>query len=228
VVDKRRHTEVLQGAVALAGRRVVDVGCGGGALARWLAGQGAAVVGVDTQLRAARAARANGVAAAVASADALPLAAGAVDVVVVFNSLHHFPEPAAALAEARRVLAPAGVVYIAEPLAAGAYFSFMRPVDDETAERARALAALDAAEAVGLAVADTTDYAYDVIVRDLDSEIRTWLDVDPARAPRIDAARDELARRLSDHGIVTEKGHALEQPMRSWVLRPVRARTVEH
>lgn len=221
LIDKRRHTEVLREVVALDGRRVVDVGCGAGALAAWLARRGAHVLGLDAQLAAVRRARASGVAVAVAHAEALPLAGASVDVAVVFNSLHHFPEPAAALTEARRVLAPTGALYVAEPLAHGAYFRFMQPVDDETSERARALAALADADRLGLTAVAVRDYAHDVVVRDLESAIAGWLAVDPARAGRVAGVRDELARRLAAEAVVTAEGHALEQPMRSWLLRPV-------
>ncbi|MFP4269733.1 MAG: class I SAM-dependent methyltransferase, partial [Alphaproteobacteria bacterium] len=166
-------------------------------------------------------ARQAGVLVAAARAGALPLAARSVDVAIIFNSLHHFPDPGAALAEARRVMTADALLYIAEPLAQGAYFTFMQPVDDETVARGRALDALAAAHRRGLALETTTDYAYDVVVRDLASAIRSWIAVDPTRAARIDAVRDELARRLAAHGIVTPQGYALEQPMRSWLLRPV-------
>jgi len=219
VVEKRRHTEVIRSLLTLDGRRVVDIGCGAGGLAGWLARQGGRVVGLDAQATPLEKAREAGVMVAAASAEALPLAAASVDVAVIFNSLHHFPDPAAALAEARRVMARDAVLYVAEPLAEGAYFTFMQPVDDETVERGRALEALADAGRAGLALAASVDYAYDVVVRDLESEIRAWIAVDPTRAGRVDAVRDELARRLADHGIVTEKGHALEQPMRSWLLR---------
>lgn len=221
MVDKRRHTEVITSLLSLDGRRVVDIGCGAGGLAGWLARRGAAVLGLDAQPAPLEKARAAGVPVAAARADALPLAAASVDVAIIFNSLHHFPDPAAALAEARRVMAEDGALYVAEPLARGAYFTFMQPVDDETVERGRALDALAAAGRHGLALETTTDYAYDVVVRDLASAIQGWITVDPTRADRIDAVRDELARRLAAHGIVTPQGYALEQPMRGWLLRPV-------
>mgnify|MGYP006284568483 CR=1 FL=1 len=220
MVETRRHTEVIRGLLEPAGRDVVDVGCGGGELARWFARQGARVVGVDAQPAALRRARAAGIPVAAARAEALPLATAGTDVVVVFNSLHHFAEPAAALAEARRVLRPAGQLYVVEPLAAGAYFTFMQPVDDETAVRARALDALAEAGRHGLAVDACVDYAHEVVVRDLDSTIANWLAVDPDRAPRIAAVRDELARRLDAHAVGTAAGYRLQQPMRAWLLRP--------
>jgi len=221
VVDKRRHTEVIASLLSLAGRRVVDIGCGAGGLAGWLARQGAEVLGLDAQPTPLERARAAGVMVAAARADALPLAARSVDVAIVFNSLHHFPDPAAALAESRRVMAEDGALYVAEPLARGPYFTFMQPVDDETVERRRALDALAAADRHGLALAATVDYAYDVGIRDLESAIQGWITVDPTRADRIAAVRDELARRLEAYGVVTATGHALEQPMRGWLLRPI-------
>lgn len=220
VVEKRRHTEVIASLVALAGRHVVDIGCGTGGLASWLASRGAEVLGIDAQPAMLAKARGTGVPVAAASADALPLASASVDLAVVFNSLHHFADSAAALGEARRVLSPEGTLYVAEPLAAGAYFTFMQPVDDETVERGRALEALADPERYGFAPSATVDYAYDVVVRDLESAIRDWVAVDWRRAGRIDAVRDELARRLATHGVVTETGYALEQPMRVWLMRP--------
>jgi len=218
-VDKRRHTDVIRDAVTLAGRRTVDIGCGGGALLGWLERQEARALGVDLQLDAVRRARAAGLAVAVARADALPLADGGVDVAIIFNSLHHFPDPASALAEARRVLRADGVLYVAEPLAEGPYFTFMQPVDDEPVERGQALDALADAERGGLRVVCQDDYEHDVVVIDLDSEISAWLTVDPTRGPRVDAVRDELKRRLEALATRTPKGHILAQPMRSWVLR---------
>ena len=213
----RRHTEVLREAVKLAGRRVVDIGCGRGGLAGWLARQGADVLGVDVQVEAVARARAAGIAAVAAAADALPLADGTVEVAVVFNSLHHFLDPAAALAEARRVLAPGGVLYVAEPLAEGAYFAFMQPVDDETEVRATALRAL--AATTGWAARERIDYSHEVVVADLEREIGHWPAVDPSRRPRIEAARDELGARFHRHGRVTDRGHAFVQPMRAVVLQ---------
>jgi hypothetical protein len=220
VVDKRRHTEVIKSLLALDGRRVVDIGCGAGALADWLARQGGEVLGVDAQPAALRRARAGGLRVVAASAEALPLPSAAVDVAIIFNSLHHFSDPVAALGEARRVLAPEGALYVAEPLAEGAYFTFMQPVDDETVARGSALEAVADAGRHGLAPMACVDYAHDVVVADLESELRAWIAVDPTRAGRIEAVRDELTRRLAAHGTVTERGHALEQPMRSWLLRP--------
>ncbi len=219
-MDKRRHTEVVCEALPpLTGLAMLDVGCGRGGLAGWLNRQGAQITGVDAQPAVLRAAHAAGVAVAAATAQALPFAAATFEATLIFNSLHHFPEPAGALAEARRVTVAGGVLFVAEPLAEGAHFSFMQPLDDESEVRASALDALADAGGRGWALERRFDYAYDVVVADLEAEMRGWVAVDPARAARIDDARPEIEARFHRHGIVTERGHAFLQPMRAWRFR---------
>jgi ubiquinone/menaquinone biosynthesis C-methylase UbiE len=97
---------------------VVDVGCGTGWYAAGLHRgcpdlAGLLVVGVDLSAGMLAAARAAG-AQPVLQADAtrLPIADASVDVVATRGVLHHLPDPAAALAEWRRVLRPGGAVVI--------------------------------------------------------------------------------------------------------------------
>jgi ubiquinone/menaquinone biosynthesis C-methylase UbiE len=125
---------------------ILDVGCGDGENARELAARGARVLGCDPFLDAGDADGGDRVRLVRASADALPAADGSRDVVLFCFSLHHVPGPrlAGALAEARRVLRPAGRLVVAEPLAAGPGHYVSRPFHDETAVRAAAAAALDA------------------------------------------------------------------------------------
>ena len=47
-----------------------------------------------------------------ADAGALPVPDGSADLVVFLNTLHHLPEPGAALAEARRILKPGGTIWV--------------------------------------------------------------------------------------------------------------------
>ena len=107
-------TALLERLVAPAGKDVVDIGCGGGALVRALAAAGARPVGVeisDAQLATARERDgASGARYLVGRAEALPLADASVDVAVFMRTLHHVPAAhlEAALSEARRVLRPGG------------------------------------------------------------------------------------------------------------------------
>jgi SAM-dependent methyltransferase len=104
----------------LAGRRVLDYGCGHGMASVVLARRGAAVTAFDLSpgylAEARRRARANdvGVAFVQADGDRLPFADGSFDRVWGNAVLHHLDLRAAAR-ELRRVLAPGGLAVFCEP-----------------------------------------------------------------------------------------------------------------
>lgn len=92
-----------------SGLRVVDVGAGTGTATRRLVDAGAAVVPTDASTGMLAGARGRCHCRPVAAdAMALPLRTGAVDAAVMGFVLNHLPEPAAALAEAARVVRPDG------------------------------------------------------------------------------------------------------------------------
>ncbi len=108
---------VIEG-VDLAGKHVLDIGCGSGAIAVLLARDfGAAkVTGIDVEAPVCIAARARAAAAGLAQKidivqvepGPLPFAAGTFDVVFSKDSIIHIPDKAAMAAEAFRVLIPGG------------------------------------------------------------------------------------------------------------------------
>jgi len=106
---------VIEEALApLAGKHVLDIGCGGGVLARSLSNRGARVAGVDPNLEAlafARQAVPTGTFYQ-AGAEAMPFADRSFDGAIFLNSLHHVPKHAMdrALREAARVTKPAGPI----------------------------------------------------------------------------------------------------------------------
>jgi ubiquinone/menaquinone biosynthesis C-methylase UbiE len=96
------------------GDTVVDVGCGTGRAVAELAGRGARAVGVDldpAMLAPARS-RFPGIDVRVADAADLPLDDGQARGYRADKVYHVLPEPSAALAEARRVLAPGGRIVL--------------------------------------------------------------------------------------------------------------------
>jgi SAM-dependent methyltransferase len=99
----------------LRGRRVLELGCGAAAAARWLATQGAHPVGLDLSAgmlrHAVRAATTSGVRVPLVQADALALPFGAetFDIVcTAFGAIPFVADSAAALREVYRVLRPGG------------------------------------------------------------------------------------------------------------------------
>jgi SAM-dependent methyltransferase len=92
----------------LAGRRLLDLGCGPGLYTAALRASGAEVTPVDNDPAELR-----GVPGAIhADGAALPFATGAFDGVVCSNLLEHTPDARAVLDEIARVLAPGGFAYI--------------------------------------------------------------------------------------------------------------------
>jgi ubiquinone/menaquinone biosynthesis C-methylase UbiE len=141
------HLEALLATVGpVEGMRVIDIGCGEGQLTRALANLGANVTGYDPFIAETEPAQhgAGSFRLARASADAIPEPDHAADLVVFVFSLHHVPGPKlqGALSEARRLLAPSGRLYVAEPLPQGPHQYVMELFHDETAVRRAAAEAL--------------------------------------------------------------------------------------
>lgn len=98
--------------------RVLDLGCGDGAIAAELAGAGARVTGVDVSpvaIERARAAHPQVEFETTASDEQLPFEDAAFDAVVCLNVLEHVADTQHFLSEARRVLVPAGLFGLTVP-----------------------------------------------------------------------------------------------------------------
>lgn len=109
---ERPATIALLGNVT--GLRVLDAGCGPGALTAWLVEHGAAVTAVDVSPEMVRIAQERvGNQGSVQLADLagpLPLETGSLDLVVASLALHYIADWDVPLAEFHRVLAPGGAV----------------------------------------------------------------------------------------------------------------------
>lgn len=100
-----------------ASRRVLDIGCGAGGKSLYFLRCGAAsVIGVDivesyreeAEALAAKLGYSDRFTFLAASADALPMADGSVDLVIMNDAMEHVADPVAVLGEVRRVLARGG------------------------------------------------------------------------------------------------------------------------
>jgi SAM-dependent methyltransferase len=212
-------------------KHVVDIGCGGGALVRELTAHGARVVGVEVSAQQLAAAVAqddgNGARYVVGEAQRLPLDDGAADLAVFMRTLHHVPEPSMldALREARRVLRPDGLVYVAEPLTEGDFFELVSLVEDELEVRRAAQQALTRATAAGLERVTTIEYDVRVCIRDLAMLRKRIVSVDPQRAETFDSRRAQVTEafeRLGEPG-ARDGERCFVQPMRAEVLRRAHA-----
>jgi SAM-dependent methyltransferase len=224
-MERRNNGEVLVEQVPLAGRDAVDVGCGEGALVRLMARRGARAIGIDctrAQIEAACAAPSVGNEAYIeAVGEALPLKNSSMDVVVYFNALHHVPvaAQAAALAEARRVLKPGGIAYIAEPIAEGPNFELVRLVEDETEVRARAHAAIKEAARDGLREDKEITYIHPMTFADYEAFRDRNVRINPKRRPIVERLDGELRARFARLGVLTPEGFSFDQPIRVNLLR---------
>lgn len=105
---------LIDAVVAAAPGRVLEVGCGWGELAEWIAREtGADVVAVDLSPRMVELARERGVDARLADVEELPFADETFDVVVAAWMLYHVPDLERGLAEIARVLRPGGTLVAA-------------------------------------------------------------------------------------------------------------------
>ena len=105
--------------LALAGspRRVLDVGCSSGYLARRLVERGAAVVGIDTDEEAAEEARAVCEEVLVGDVESmeLPFEPGSFDVILCGDLVEHLRDPVAVLTRLRPLLARGGRLVLTTP-----------------------------------------------------------------------------------------------------------------
>ena len=221
-VPLRHHLDALLAAVGdIAGRTVVDVGCGTGWLARALGRRGAQAVALDHQWAVLHdtAARHDDITGVAAAAQRLPFASRAFDGALLFNSLHHVPVAAMGqtLADCARVVRRGGWVYVAEPMAEGTFFDLIRLVDDETEVRAAAQAALADAASTGLALRADGRYDHPALYRSADDLLTRIIGVDPARKAAVAHHEAALRAGFDAAGEVVPDGIRFRHPTR-WHL----------
>lgn len=223
---QQKHGDVLRQFLDLDGARVLDVGCGDGSLVRLMARAGAQVTGLEISEENVTRARAQPPVSdetyRTGVGQVLPFEDAAFDIVVFFNSLHHVPveHQDTALAEAARVLEPGGLLFVLEPLAEGAYFELMRPVDDETEVRAAAYGALGRA-AAGPRFEEIREYGYDSVYsygsfEELKAQV---LRVDETRRAKFEALEASLREGFERTAARRDEGYCFDHPNRLNLLR---------
>jgi predicted GNAT family N-acyltransferase len=205
-------TDLLQDLLPAQGR-ILEVGCGRGDLVAWMRQAGRDALGIDPQAEGSPH-LIRGV------AQDLPVEAGSAQAVLMVNSLHHVPvaEMDRALGEAARALVPGGRLIVVEPLAEGDWFEMLRPVDDETAVRAAAQAALERAGVIGLVPGHARRFLVERRASSSREVLATLLAADPSRAQAVQAARPAVAARFAQGGRPVEGGRVFLQPMTLTVL----------
>jgi glycosyltransferase involved in cell wall biosynthesis/SAM-dependent methyltransferase len=98
--------------------QLLDVGCSGGHFLSAARQRGWRGVGMDLSRQACALARRAGVLAVHAESPHLPIRSGSVDAVALLNVLDHVADPFGSLREARRALAPGGILVVRVPNAA--------------------------------------------------------------------------------------------------------------
>lgn len=104
----------------LRGRRVVDIGCGGGILAEAMALRGARVTGIDLAAKPLGVARLHALESGVADLDYREIGAEALaaeqpaafDTVTCMEMLEHVPDPASTVRACARLAKPGGWVFL--------------------------------------------------------------------------------------------------------------------
>ena len=110
--------EWINARVPLAGKTVLDVGCGGGILAESIAKKGAKVTGIDLSEKALKVADLHSLESGVAVRYELIAAeelasreAGHYDVVTCMEMLEHVPDPASVVRACAKLCKPGGILF---------------------------------------------------------------------------------------------------------------------
>ena len=110
------HIERLAGG--LSGKRIVDVGCGGGILAEAMAAKGATVTGIDLAEKPLKVAMLHRMETAsavdyrlVSAEDLAGESPGAFDMVTCMEMLEHVPDPPSIVSACAKLVKPGGLVF---------------------------------------------------------------------------------------------------------------------
>lgn len=109
----------IDGMAQLSGKRVLDIGCGGGILSDAMARKGARVTGIDLSVKALRVAQLHALEANTVNVDYQEISAEAMalqepasfDVVTCMEMLEHVPDPSSVVRACAALVKPGGWVF---------------------------------------------------------------------------------------------------------------------
>ncbi|CAM3783945.1 bifunctional 2-polyprenyl-6-hydroxyphenol methylase/3-demethylubiquinol 3-O-methyltransferase UbiG [Bordetella sputigena] len=117
-INPLRLEWIRQTAGSLAGKRILDVGCGGGILSESMAAEGAEVTGIDLAEKSLKVARLHGLESgvkveyrAVAVEQLAQEQPGRYDIVTCMEMLEHVPDPASVVRACAGLVKPGGWVF---------------------------------------------------------------------------------------------------------------------
>ena len=190
-INPLRLDWIAQHAGGLTGKRIVDIGCGGGILSDSMARRGAEVLGIDLAAKALKVAQLHALEAGTQSVDYREIAAealadempGQFDVVTCMEMLEHVPEPASVVHACATLVKPGGWVFFSTINRNAKAFVFaivgaehvLKMLPKGTHEYARFIRPSELAQwcrNAGLELADTRGMEYNPITK------RYWLSAD--------------------------------------------------
>jgi len=175
--------QYVERAGPLAGRRILDVGCGGGLLAEAMARNGAQVTGIDLAEELLQVARLHALDTGVEVDYRLEAAethaadhAGAYEIVTCMEMLEHVPDPAGVVAALGQLVRPGGHVFVstlnrtpkayALAILGAEYVLRLLPTGTHTYEKFIKPSELKQwAQAAGLSLTDVAGLDYDPFTR---------------------------------------------------------------
>lgn len=184
-------------------KTVIDIGCGTGDVARWLAEQGATVIGVDQVdmiEKAKNAGEWDNVSFLEGGGENIPADDNHADIVLFLASLHHVPvdEMPKAFEETRRVLKPGGHALFIEPIIECSYYLITSLAEEETEIRQHAYLAIKEAVKKGFDKGKEDFFYIERSFEDYENLLNVFFPGDEHEKKEVLDKAFEITRRLAD------------------------------
>ncbi|MBL3702982.1 methyltransferase domain-containing protein [Sulfitobacter sp. BDSS02] len=221
-----QHLAKLESHFPIAGKTLLDIGCGTGDFMRLAITHGADAHGLEVDrdtIQRAIAAGCDPARLSLGDGTSLPFDDGAFDLVSFVFSFHHVPADVheAMLGEAARVLRPGGHLVAFEPRPFGMMTEVIKLIEDETEVRTTAQARLDNPPAPFESIA-SGEYELQRVFADFDTFLTAIVNVDKKRAEQAerDDTRQETRKRFEEMGMeAADGGNIMIQPSVYYLLR---------